>query len=335
MLSQMPRILSVTALRSVAICICCIFSSLVLAQQNRLQEQTQEVPLKLLASIKPVQLIAESLLGDLAEVELLIPAGSSPHHFSLKPSAIRRMHAADLVLWVGADLEQFLVKPVARLERPALALLEGDDHEEQLAVSTVEDEHQDHNSHSEHDHDHDHDHGHEGNPHFWMAPEKGQRAAEKIVHELERRYPERREQLERALADFNSRLKVADQQLQQQLQPLKDRGFFVFHDAFAGYVEHYGLKQLGYFTVDPGRKPGAKRLGQIRAALEQQQAVCVFVEPQYTAPVVSSLTRGLNIAVGTLDPMAIETAVGRDGYMDYLQQLADQFSACLAKTQKK
>ncbi|WP_432471457.1 zinc ABC transporter substrate-binding protein ZnuA [Amphritea sp. HPY] len=333
MLCQTPLILSATALRSVVICVCCIFSSLVLAQQNKPQEQTQEVPLQLLASIKPVQLIAESLLGDLAEVELLIPAGSSPHHFSLKPSAIRRMHAADLVLWAGADLERFLVKPVARLERPALALLmEDDEHVEQLAVNnTAEDEHQDHNSHS----GHEHNHGHEGNPHFWMKPERVQLAAEKIVHELERRYPKMREQLERALADFNSRLTVADQQLQQQLQPLQDRGFFVFHDAFAGYVEHYGLKQLGYFTVDPGRKPGAKRLGQIRAALEQQQAVCVFVEPQFTAPVVSSLTRGLDIGVGTLDPMAIETTVGRDGYMDYLQQLADQFSACLAKNQKK
>lgn len=290
------------------------------------------MPLQLLASIKPVQLIAESLLGDLAEVELLIPAGSSPHHFSLKPSAIRRMHAADMVLWVGADLEQFLVKPVARLERPALALLaEGDDQVEEPAVNTSEDEHQDHNSHSEHEHDH----AHEGNPHFWMAPERVQLAAAKIVHELERRYPEKHERLARALTDFNNRLAVTDQQLQQQLQPLQARGFFVFHDAFAGYVEHYGLKQLGYFTVDPGRKPGAKRLGQIRTALEQQQAVCVFVEPQFTAPVVTSLIRGLDIGVGTLDPMAIKTAIGRDGYMDYLQQLADQFSVCLAKTEKK
>ena len=284
---------------------------------------------KLLTSIKPIQLIAADMLGDLAQVEVLLPSGSSPHHYSLKPSSIRQIHSADLFIWGGADLELFLTKTVSQLERPALALLDSEDEHA--------DEHADEHEH-EHEHDHgdeaavidSHDHEHSGDPHFWMTPERALAAADKIKDQLALLYLHDAKLYEQAYLDFEQRLTKTDQQLTQQLKPIAEVGFFVFHDAFSGFVEHYQLRQLGYFTVDPGRKPGARRLGQIREALESKQARCVFVEPQFKAPVVDSLIRGLNIQVGRLDPLASEAKAEVGGYTRYLQSLADSFSGCLS-----
>lgn len=298
------------------------------AQTAQAGQAGQAGQVKLLTSIKPIQLIAVDMLGELAQVEVLLPPGRSPHHYSLKPSSIRRIHSADLFIWGGEDLELFLAKTVSQLEHPALALLE--DIGDQEADTA---EHGDAHSHGEKHDEGKHDEGkheHEGDPHFWMAPERALAAADKIKDRLVLLYPSDAKLYERAYVDFEQRLAGTDQQLKQQLQSVAEVGFFVFHDAFSGFVGHYQLRQLGYFTVDPGRKPGARRLTEIRAALESEQARCIFVEPQFKAPVVDSLIRGLNIRVGRLDPLASETKAVSGGYSDYLQTLADSLSHCLS-----
>lgn len=282
----------------------------------------QAQPVKLLTSIKPIQLIAADMLGDLAEVEVLLPPGSSPHHYSLKPSSVTDIHEADLFIWGGEGLELFLTKVVGQLERPALALLESsDEHDDKMEAK---EEH-------EHDNEHEHEHHHNGDPHFWVAPELALAAADKIKDRLIQIKPQNAALYQQAYDDFAVRLAQTDQQLQQQLKPLGNAGFYVFHDAFSGFVEHYQLKQLGYFTVDPGRKPGARRLAEIRAALEASQSRCIFVEPQFKAPVVDSLVRGLDVNVGHIDPLAIDIQVGHGGYSDYLHSLADSFDNCLSE----
>ena len=321
---------------------------------------------RVLASIKPIQLIAKDMLGDLAQIDVLLPPGSSPHHYSLKPSSIAQIHDADLFIWGGPGLELFLTKTVSQLEHPALALLEGgeahhhgDEADEHHDHEDEGDAHHDHDDEADAHHDHDdevdahhdhedevdahhdhedeadahpeHDHDHGGSdPHFWMSPERALAAADLIKDRLVERYPENAALYEQAYDDFAARLAVTDQQLQQQLKAVGDTGFYVFHDAFGSFVEHYQLNQLGYFTVDPGRKPGARRLNEIRTALETDKAQCVFVEPQFKAPVVTSLIRGLDIRVGRLDPLAIDIDAGPDGYSHYLQSLADSFTNCLS-----
>lgn len=284
-----------------------------------------ESPLQVLASIKPLQLLATSLLGELADVDVLVPVTGSPHHYSLKPSDMRRMNQADLMLWVGDDLELFLQKPIARLDHAALALLD--------PAEAVHAEHGEEAQSPAIQHDDGHaeaEHHHAGDPHLWMAPEQAQMAAQKIVRLLSQRYPQRQDALTAALQRFSQRLDETDRQIAAQLAPLQGQGFFVFHDAYASFTAHYGLKQLGYFTVDPARKPGARRLTTIRQALEARQARCVFVEPQFTAAVVHSIVDDLPVKVGTLDPMGSMIRVDNNGYFSFLQGLADQLSQCLA-----
>lgn len=320
--------------------------------------------LKIIASIKPVQLITKSLLGDSAEVDVLIPPTSSPHHYSLKPSDVRRLQENDLVLWVGPDLEQFLVKPIKRIEERSLQLLDmeaeesaaNDHHDEHDDHARHEDEHHDdhdkhgdehHDGHDEHakhedehhdDHDeheeagHDeHHHDHANDPHLWMAPEHIVEAAELITARLQQDYPARADLFAEKLRNFKTRMQATDIQLNELLKPVQGKGFYVFHDAFSSYVEHYGLNQLGYFTVDPGRKPGAKRLNKIRNALEASKAHCVFVEPQFEAPVVRAIVGDLPINKGTLDPLAINIAADQDGIFNFLSELGSNLANCLNK----
>jgi zinc transport system substrate-binding protein len=154
-------------------------------------------------------------------------------------------------------------------------------------------------------------------------------AAQRMQQMLTQIAPEYGPRLAANYARFAASLQAKDAALRLQLAPLADQGFFVFHDAYGHFVGHYGLKQLGYFTLDPARPPGARRLSDIRRQLKAREAVCVFSEPQFRSNVVSSVTQGLDVRHGELDPLARGFEPGPGAYVDYLGSLAGAFADCL------
>ena len=77
-----------------------------------------------------------------------------------------------------------------------------------------------------------------------------------------------------------------------QLDPVKEVGYYVFHDAYGYFEQDYSLNHIGEFTVSPERKPGAKTLIDIKTKLSKGDAKCVFSEPQFSPAVIDSVLRG-------------------------------------------
>jgi zinc transport system substrate-binding protein len=133
--------------------------------------------LKLVTSIKPIHSLASYLMDGIGKPELIVDGYASPHGFSMKPSHAKMLQNADLIFWVGEDLENFLEKPLKSIAKKAekieLIEIKGlnvlkfrernifDEHDH----GKKEDDHDDHD-HDDHgkkeddhdDHDHD-DHG--------------------------------------------------------------------------------------------------------------------------------------------------------------------------------
>jgi len=280
-----------------------------------------EEKLRLVASIKPLQLMAQELLGDKVSVDVLIPDGASPHYYALKPSDRRKLAEADLIIWVGPQLETFLEKPLNSYKGTALQLLHSD-------IST--DDHHSHETEASADHHHTDHHDHSGSqdPHIWMDPVLMTTAAKEIKQTLVAKFPQMQPQLDARFQQFKEKTMAVDKVIQKQLQPYQQRGFVVFHDAFALLIEHYGLNQLAYFTVDPSRAPGAKTVARIQGLIKKEQAVCVFSEPQFEAEIVKRITSGMTINQGQLDPLAVAITT-EQGYTGFLRNLADNIEQCL------
>lgn len=68
---------------------------------------THAEPMKVLASIHPLGLIAASVTSQ-ENLEVLVPEGISPHDFSLRPSDIDRLQEADVIIWSGRQAEPYL-----------------------------------------------------------------------------------------------------------------------------------------------------------------------------------------------------------------------------------
>jgi zinc transport system substrate-binding protein len=289
-------------------------------------------------SIKPLGFIAAAIADGITPVEVLLPDGASEHDYALRPSDVKRIKNADLVVWVGPEMEAFLTKSAAQLpanKNLEIAALPG---VKPLLISgdEEEDEHEhghEHNHDSENSEDQDmsHAHHHHGqfNMHLWMSPDMAIQSAVAIHGKLLELMPQSKAKLDANLQEFKAELVDADKHIGAQLAPVRNKGYFVFHDAYSYFEKHYGLSPLGHFTVNPEIQPGAQRLHQIRTQLVEQKAVCVFAEPQFRPAVIDAVSRGTSVRKGTLDPLGIDISLAKDSYVKFLSQLSSQYTSCL------
>ncbi|KGT86566.1 zinc ABC transporter substrate-binding protein [Erwinia typographi] len=282
------------------------------------------------ASIKPLGFIAAAIADGVTPVEVLLPDGASEHDYALRPSDIKRLQGADLVVWIGPEMEAFMPRAVAQLPaQKSIEISELPGIKPLLIKGDEEDEH--HHDESDHDHEaseHEHHHG-EYNMHLWMSPEIARQSAVAIHAKLLELMPQSRDKLDANLQYFEAELASANTQIGSQLAPVKGKGYFVFHDAYSYFEKHFGLTPTGHFTVNPEIQPGAQRLHQIRTQLVEQKAVCVFAEPQFRPAVIDAVARGTKVRSGTLDPLGIDITVAKDSYVKFLSQLSSQYTSCL------
>lgn len=283
-------------------------------------------------TVKPIQLIALAIMQGAKPPQQLLPSNTSPHDYQMRPSDMRKLQRADIVFWVGPSLERFLVKAKdARQPKThwieLQALFERDDETDNEDKEQLD--HAEHRAHEDHE-DRDDHHDHEGlDPHIWLSPEQTALIAKHMASVLGQVDPSHSETYRINLENFLTRLADLDQELKKQLAGVKDKGYFVFHDAYGYFEKHYGLNHQGAFSLSPDRMPGAKRLQDIRQQLESGDVHCVFTEPQFKPAMVREITDGLNINTDELDPLATLVTPSPNGYFLFLQQLAAAFTRCL------
>lgn len=291
--------------------------------------------LEVLTTIKPLGFIAAAITDGVSEPKVLLPTGASPHDFALRPSDIRSINGADLVVWVGPELEGFMAKPLAKHPHVlTLTQVEGMPLFNYATQASHDSHHHDADEHDHAAHDHvDHD-GHEGHhhegvdPHIWLGPTQALVIASALSETLSAQDPANAERYRANLLTFKGRVDAKDKLIAGQMKAVSQKGYFVFHEAYGYWERHYGMSSKGHFTVSPERRPGAKTLVDIRKALQEKQASCIYAEPQFSPAVIESVARNTGAKVLLLDEVGEQVPLGPDGYPQFMQQLADAFAQC-------
>lgn len=296
-------------------------------------------PVKVVASVKPIHSLVAGVMKGVAEPSLLVKGAASPHSFNLRPSDARALNQADLVFWVGEDLETFLTKPIQSLAGKAqsVALMETSG---LTLLPTREggawEKHEDH-GHDDHGHDdHAHEAGHgdehehgEHDAHVWLDVGNARKMVAAIAGKLSERDSANAARYQANAASLTERLTALDAELKTTLAPVKDRPFVVFHDAYH-YLEHrYGLNAVGAITVSPDQRPSAQRLSQLRSKISSLDAACVFAEPQFEPTLVATVVEKTPAKRGTLDPLGAALDDGPELYFTLMRGMAASLVSCL------
>ncbi len=289
-------------------------------------------PLNVVASIQPVHSLVAGVMQGVGEPRLLVTGGASPHHYSLRPSDAQAIAEADVLFWIGPDLESFLVKPLANakakvqaialLNAPGVTML-------RLRTGGAWDAHGHVEPAGKPEHDHDHDHQASRDAHLWLDPVNAIAMTRQIMATLGELAPDRKADYERNGAALIERLNGLNQQLTLKLAPVKDQPYVVFHDAYQYFERRYGLKAVGSVVLDPEQRPGAKRVAEIQKRIRDLGVRCVFSEPQFQPALVNTVMAGSPARSGILDPLGAEIPPGSDAYFQLLDGLAKALEGCL------
>lgn len=278
-------------------------------------------------SIKPLELLVKAVAGDSVQVSTLVPAGSSPHNYTMKPSQRRALEQADAIFWVGPEMETFLSRLLGghEFEGRVMAFTEAPEGEGEHH----EDEHHGHDHHDDHAHDHGHDHGDGEDPHIWTDPQLALDMARGIHAKLVMLEDMKKEELDANLARFEQDLNAAERDIKASLAPVQGISLFAYHSAFERFAEHYELQLDGVLTLNPELSPGARHIAEVQDKLRLANQPCLLTEPQFNRQWWRSITEGLDVTFSTWDPLATDIESTSEGYIQFQQSIADAVLECL------
>ena len=121
--------------------------------------------IKVVTTIKPLHSLISRIMESRGEPQLIIEGTNNPHTFVFKPSHAEMLEEADIVFWIGEDLEAFMEKPLDSLAKNAkkIAFMESDSIEKlKFREKNIFDDHDDHDDHDGHEDEHEDEHeGHD------------------------------------------------------------------------------------------------------------------------------------------------------------------------------
>lgn len=279
--------------------------------------------INVVASIKPVHGLVAAVMGDIGSPALIVDGAASPHTFSLKPSHATALQNAQVIFWVGHELESFLEKPLESLGNNAKIVSLIDDPALQTLMVREE--------HGEDEHAEEGEHQHEGkDAHIWLDPENAKAMLKNIAATLSAADPSNA-----ATYQSNSAaeiLQIAETQtaIAAQLSTLNNKRYVVFHDAYQYFEKRFGLLAPTAISVHPENPPGAEKLKLLRQDISNGNAACVFAEPQFDQKLVTLITEGTSVKTGILDPLGSETNPGPHFYSRMLLAIASSLQRCLS-----
>jgi len=285
-------------------------------------------------SIKPINDLVTSVMQGVAEPTRLIPPGSSPHTYALKPSERQAAEHADILFWIGPDVEPTLEKVSQNLPKsarivtlstlPDMQLLQartGGDWERKKPPAAAQ-------ATDTHEHG-DHTHASKLDGHIWLSPANARVIVRAAADALSASDPAHAAQYQANASQTLKRINALDAALKSQLAPLHNKPFIVFHDAYQYFEHSFDLKAAGSILISPDAMASAKRVNDMRNKIKELGATCVFSEPQFEPKLVQTLVEGTQARSGTLDPLGASLPGGMDGYEQLLQNLANNLQQCL------
>jgi len=253
---------------------------------------------RVVTSITPLYEITTAIMTGVAEPGLIIDGHASAHHFAFKPSHMRSLQQADLVIWIDRNFEagfsrvaEILPSSAQQLElMPALGLEDGDGH-------------------------------------IWYSPRLLLRCIEIIRDTLLRLDPENQKLYQANAALLMQDIRVWQHETRRRWQNRQPR--FVTDHSFTAYFEQdIGLKAIATVHDQHDDHGGIQDLERLDNTLQQFPAACLLTLETTASALARSFARkyGLKIVSISLEPV---NDPGRPLILQRLEKLTTALEECI------
>ena len=285
-------------------------------------------PLRIVVTVPAIHSWAANVVGEAAEVETLLPADVGPHDFQFRPSDMRKLAKADLILINGLGVDDWLTRTIANGGgKPGHRVITVSDgvatqliyHLPQLTIDAGKSSAHAHGHDSKADKD-------PPNPHIWLDPIIAQQCVSNILAALLVADPSNAEGYKSRAAAYLRELTDLDRSIRSSLMEVKNRRIVTFHNAFPYFCRRYDLTLIGVIEQVPSVDPSPKYLAGLLAAIRKNSVDVLFTEPQFNPRLAKRIAGDLKIQMAELD--VLET--GKSSKAFYVEGMRRNLAALKA-----
>ena len=270
----------------------------------------------IVVSIKPIHSIVTKIMDGVTKPELLLDSNSSAHTFHLKPSQIKMISNADLVIVISENFELGL--------RKALKNINEDSH---LKISEL-DQLLIHNSRGEAIYNKNEDSS-KFDFHLWLDVNNMQLIATYISNIIIELDPKNKHTYSENLKELNLELDELKQQIKQQLAPFSSTPFAIYSDTLQYFEKSLELKRPVIITPFHGAGLSIKRTIDAKRKIKDLNISCLIYDTEVKAKQLQVLSEGLNLKSFKIDILGNEFTPGPDQYFNLMKKTSSQLSLCL------
>ena len=251
--------------------------------------------LTVFVSILPQQYFVQQICRELADVQVMVPAGASPATYEPKPRQMVAISKTRIYFSIGVPFENaWLIKIAAA--NPNMAVVPTDEGIEKLPIAV----------HPHHGDQNQPEHG-TLDPHIWLSPPLVMIQARTILEALQEADPAHRPAYENNFRAFISQLSDLDADLRTMFSGRPGQQFMVFHPSWGYFAHAYGLKQVP-IEIE-GKEPKPAQLRELIEHAREDGIQFVFVQPQFSARSAKLIAGEIGGQVVFADPLAEDWAV--------------------------
>ena len=271
------------------------------------QQQEPDERFTVAATIFPLADIVQNIAGENTRVVTIIPAGASPHSYSISAEQLTDLQHAQAIFAIGHNLDTNTVDQIVRTLPSSPEVVTVDQGIALHEFGAHEDEHEEEDNHA-----------HEGiDPHYWLTVPNAQQMARTIAATLSEMNAEQADVYSQNLEAYLAELDAVEAELQAQAARATQKDFIATHDAWSYFSEHYGFELVGTYEPIEGQEPSPSDLQELQEIIEEHTITTFYTEPQKRSTAATRFfERELDLTIGTLDP---EGSLEADSYIELMK----------------
>jgi zinc/manganese transport system substrate-binding protein len=244
-----------------------------------------DAKVRVVTSIETLATLAREVGGDRVTVESLGRGYSDPHFIEPRPSLVTVLNKADLLAYVGLELEIGWLPPLvtqsrnARIQAGAPGNL---DCSTLIPVLDIPAEKVDRSMGDIHP---------RGNPHYWIPPDNALRIAAELAARLKVLDPSGTPTYDARLKRFRAEVARRLPAWLEKTAPLRGQKIVTYHKSWTYLSAWLGMVEVGYLEPKPGVPPSPRHLASLIALMKRERITRLLMEmfyPRRTAEMVAS-----------------------------------------------
>lgn len=253
--------------------------------------------LKVVATLPDYGAIAEAIGGRHVKVTSLARGTEDPHFIDARPSFIRLLNQADILIEGGAEMEIGWLPPLVENARNprilpnapgrvslarAVKLLDVPAAPVDRSMGDVHPG---------------------GNPHFAHDPANGRLIARQLAEAFTGIDPVNAPAYSNALQAFTATLDVKLADWLKRMEPLRGTKVATYHKSFDYFADRFGLEIVGQIEPKPGLEPSATHISALIPKLKQAGVKLILVEPHRARRTAQQIATAIGAKVVVLPGM--------------------------------